>query len=110
MAERCAPTGQRGPRLTPLVFSLPKESLGAGTQAKYALPHSAAWSERLGELFDSGSNGDVKISVVEDGRPMEPVWAHVFILHLNPKVRDSQTPLSIHTTSHCSRHARAFIR
>lgn len=61
-------------------------------------------------IFESGSDADLKISVVEDGRAVESIWAHRLILRQNPKLRDSQTSLSIRTTSDCRQHARAFIR
>ncbi|XP_056895210.1 galectin-3-binding protein A-like [Takifugu flavidus] len=70
----------------------------------------ASWAGRLRALFESGSDCDVGISVVEDGRHVDPICAHRLILHQHPNIRDSQRPLSISTTSNCSQHARAFVR
>lgn len=94
----------------PSFFSFTEDLVGGTTRDKYALPHSGSWSERLGALFDSGTDGDFKINVVEDGRLIEPIWAHRLILRQNPNIRESLTPPSIRTTSNCSQHARAFIR
>uniref|UniRef100_A0A674P9H2 SRCR domain-containing protein n=1 Tax=Takifugu rubripes TaxID=31033 RepID=A0A674P9H2_TAKRU len=61
----------------------------------------ASWAGRLRALFESGSDCDVEISVVEDGRHVDPICAHRLILHQHPNIRDSQRPLSISTTSNC---------
>lgn len=79
-------------------------------QLNYVFSHDINWMERLGALFESGSDCDLKISVVEDGRPVEPICAHGLILRQSPNIRDSQMPLSIRTTGNCSQHARDFIR
>lgn len=102
------PPGRRIHTNASFFFSFTEE-LGT-PHDKYTVPHNATWSERLGALFDSSSDGDLKISVVEDGHLIESMWAHRLILHQNPNFRDYQTPLSIRTTSNCSQHARAFIR
>lgn len=94
--------GRRIHSLTP--FSPPEVM----SQFNYVFSRNINWMERLGALFEGGSDCDLKISVVEDGRPVQPIYAHGLILRQN--IRDAQMPLSIRTTSNCSQHARDFIR
>uniref|UniRef100_A0A3Q3XER5 SRCR domain-containing protein n=1 Tax=Mola mola TaxID=94237 RepID=A0A3Q3XER5_MOLML len=80
---------------------------------EYDLPHKESFSHQLGELFDSGRDCDLNITVMVDNHTLNTICAHSPILSLNSDLRSSQPDFSslvIQTTSDCSQHARKFVR
>ncbi|XP_042272879.1 uncharacterized protein LOC121900530 [Thunnus maccoyii] len=78
-----------------------------------SLDHNTSLSHQLGELFDSGRNCDLNITVVVDNNIVETICAHRVILSLNSFLKTSQldfSSLSIDVTSDCSKHANNFVR
>uniref|UniRef100_A0A3Q0RWQ3 SRCR domain-containing protein n=1 Tax=Amphilophus citrinellus TaxID=61819 RepID=A0A3Q0RWQ3_AMPCI len=54
---------------------------------EYLLDHNASLSQQLGELFGSGHDCDVKISVMVDNNILETICAHRLILSLNSNLK-----------------------
>ncbi|XP_070688196.1 scavenger receptor cysteine-rich domain-containing protein DMBT1-like [Pempheris klunzingeri] len=80
---------------------------------KYDLDHNASLPHQLGELFDTGHDCDLNITVLVDNNATETICAHRLILSLNSNLRTSQpdfSSLSINVTSNCSQHASNFVR
>lgn len=86
---------------------------GRNLSHEYDLEHNASLSHQLGELFDSGRDCDLNISVVVDGNTSDTICAHQLILALNQNLRTSQPDFlspSIDISSDCSQHANTFVR
>ncbi|XP_047442330.1 galectin-3-binding protein A-like isoform X2 [Mugil cephalus] len=80
---------------------------------EYALDHNASLSHQLGELFDSGRDCDLTISVVVDNNTVETICAHRVILSLNSNLQTSQpdiNSLRLDVTYECREHANTVIR
>ncbi|XP_041862505.1 galectin-3-binding protein B-like [Melanotaenia boesemani] len=80
---------------------------------EYALDHNTTLSHQLGELFDSGRDCDLKMSVLVDNNIVETICAHRVILSLNPSLKASHpdfSSLSIGASSDCVQHANTFVR
>lgn len=80
---------------------------------EYKLHHETSLSHQLEELFDSGNDCDLNITVVVDNHTVETICAHKVILNLNSNFKSSQPNvgnLSIHVTSDCSQYANKFVR
>ncbi|XP_039983919.1 galectin-3-binding protein A-like isoform X4 [Xiphias gladius] len=81
--------------------------------SEYDVDHNTSLSHQLGELFDSGGDCDINITVVVDNKTTETICAHRVILFLNSDLKTSQpdsNSLSIYVTSDCTQHANTFVR
>ncbi|XP_073332532.1 galectin-3-binding protein A-like [Pagrus major] len=89
------------------------ESTKRDPRQEYSLYHIASLSHQLGELFDSGRDCDLNITVVVDDSTIETICAHRVILSLDSNLEILQpdsSPLIIGVTSVCSQHANDFVR
>ncbi|XP_049444326.1 galectin-3-binding protein A-like isoform X2 [Epinephelus fuscoguttatus] len=80
---------------------------------EYDVDHKTSLSQQLGELFDSGHDCDLNITVVAQNNSLETICAHRVILSLNSFFKTSQTDLSslsINTTHDCNIYAKSFVR
>ena len=73
------------------------------------LEHSTMISGFLGQLFDSGRDCDLILSVVVENNTVETICAHKLILSLAPGWM-TQANLSIEVSSKCQPHVAYFVR
>ncbi|CAL8345600.1 unnamed protein product [Gadus morhua 'NCC'] len=71
--------------------------------------HSTTISGFLGELFESGRDCDLILSVVVENSTVETICAHKLILSLVPSW-SSEANLSIEVSSKCQPHVAHFVR
>ncbi|XP_030228274.1 galectin-3-binding protein A-like isoform X2 [Gadus morhua] len=71
--------------------------------------HSTTISGFLGELFESGRDCDLILSVVVENSTVETICAHKLILSLVPSW-SSEANLSIEVSSKCQPHVAYFVR
>ncbi|XP_062280245.1 galectin-3-binding protein A-like [Scomber scombrus] len=80
---------------------------------EFSLDLNTNLSHQLGELFDSGWDCDLNITVVVDNNTVKTICAHRIILSLNSFLKTSQpdfSSLSIDVDFNCSQHANDFVR
>ena len=73
------------------------------------MEHSTTISGFLGQLFDSGRDCDLHLSVVVENNTVETICAHKLILSLVPSW-SSQANLSIEVSPKCQPHVAYFVR
>lgn len=80
---------------------------------EYVLDHNTSLSGELGELFDSGRDCDLNVTVMVDNSTVESVCVHRIVLSLNPNLRSlliNSSSLDINATSDCVQHVNTFVR
>ena len=99
-------------KITHCSFLSGPEPVNKDLSHEYDLNHNTNLSQQLGELFDSGRDCDLNITVMVNNT-VETICAHSVILSLNSFLNTSQpdfTNLSIDATSDCGQHANNFVR
>ncbi|KAM6921134.1 LOW QUALITY PROTEIN: galectin-3-binding protein A-like [Xenentodon cancila] len=90
-----------------------KGPYGQNLSREYVVDNNARLPPQLGELFDSGRDCDLIISLMVDNDTVETVCAHRLILSLDANLNASQPDLhslNINCASECVQHASTFVR
>ncbi|XP_059196432.1 galectin-3-binding protein A-like [Centropristis striata] len=79
---------------------------------EYDLEQRTSLSDQLGELFDSGRDCDLNITVMVNNKTTETICTHRVILSLNsfPTSEPDFPSLSINASANCSQHVKDFVR